>query len=127
VSGGDKPTVLLQRIYAIESWALVVLGIVHMSATSRFVGAFTTQALWFLGGGILMVLVGAMNLLNRAYGGRAPGLRLVCIAANITISAFAVAAGYLSRASLLQWIIVLGIVVPLTVLSCSRMVNERKQ
>jgi hypothetical protein len=115
----------VRRFYTIESWALAVLGAVHMAATFRLFNAFTAQALWFLGGGLLMVVVASLNLLNRPYGGIAPGLRIVCIAANISISAFAVTAGYLGRAGLAQWILVLGIVGPLTVLSCLRRVSER--
>lgn len=115
----------MRRLYTIESWALVVLGVTHMAATFHFFSAFTAQALWFLGAGLLMVLVGALNLLNRAYGRTAPGLRLVSIAANVTISIFAVAAGIVGRATLAQWIVVLGIVGPLTVLSCLRSVHEQ--
>lgn len=115
----------MRRLYTVESWALVVLGAVHMAATFRLFNAFTPQALWFLGAGLLMVVVASLNLLNRAYGHLAPGLRIVCIVANISISAFAVAAGYLGRAGLTQWILVLGIVGPLTVLSCLRGINER--
>lgn len=114
----------MKRLYAFEGWALVVLGVVHAGATFRIHSVFTAQALWFMSAGLLMVLVGALNLLNRAYGRNAPGLRLVCIAANIAVSAFAVASGILGRASLAAWIVVLGIVVPLTVLSCLRVVHK---
>jgi hypothetical protein len=115
----------MSRFYAFESWALIVLGAVHVGATFRIYGAFTAQALWFMSAGLLSVLVGALNLLNRTYGRNAPGLRRVCIAANIAVTAFAVASGIFGRASLGAWILVLGIVVPLTVLSCLRMVHDK--
>ena len=113
----------MRRLYIIESWALASLGIAHMAATFRLFEAFDTKALWFMSAGLLMVAVAALNMLNRAYGGIAPGLRVVCIAANVSITVFAVVSGYLGRAGIGQWLLVLGIVVPLTVLSCLRRVT----
>ena len=112
------------RLYTIESWALIALGVVHVSAAPRFFDAFTSQALWFVSGGLLMALVGVLNLLNRAYGRGARGLRIVCLGVNTLMVAFGIAVGLLSRASLASWIIVLGIVVPLTVLSSLRAVTK---
>jgi len=114
----------LQQFYMVESWALVALGVLHTGSTFRLYNAFTLQAHWFMSAGILMILVGAVNLLNRKYGGGAPALRLVCIGANIVILAYSLAGGVLSRADLIGWLIVLGIVVPLTALSFSRIVNR---
>lgn len=116
----------MSRFYAVEGWALILLGTVHMAATFRFYYTFEGRALWFFGGGMLMALVGAVNLLNRVYGSSARGLRLVCIAANLAILPFAIAAGVLGRAGLVQWIVVLGIVGPLTALSFLRSVQLAK-
>src|SRR5258708_30089858 len=104
--------------------ASVRLGVLHTSSTFSLYNAFTLQAYWFMSAGILMILVGALNLLKRKYGGAARGLRLVCIGANIMILAYSIAGGVLARADLVAWIIVLGIVVPLTALSFSRTVNR---
>ena len=71
-----------------------------------------------------MVSVGALNLLYRANGRSARGLRLVCIGANILIVAFGISVGLLTLASLMSWIVVLGIVVPLTILSSLRGATE---
>jgi hypothetical protein len=119
-----RQVTVLQWIYAIESWALMALGVVHMGSTFRLFSAYTNQAHWFLGAGALMVLVGALNLLNRAYGRGAPGLRLVCIGTNIIILVFSVAGGIVGRASVVAWIFVLGIVAPLALLSCMRAINR---
>lgn len=110
----------LRLLYGVESWALVGLGVLHMGATFRFFNALTSQALWFFCGGVLMTLAAALNLLNRAYGSNAPGLRLVCAIANVVITAIAVASGVLGHAGLVEWVVVLGIVGPLTALSFSR-------
>jgi hypothetical protein len=115
-------------LYAIESWLLVLLGTTHVAATFKFFAALTPQSLWFVSAGLLMILVGALNLLNRAYGRDARGLRWVCIAANIVIAAFAVTAGLMGRAGVVQWIIVLGIVLPLTLLSFAwKTIEARRQ
>ena len=117
-------SVLAQRVYAVESWALIALGVLHAISTFRLHALYTNQAHWFLGAGVLMVVVGVLNLLNGAYGRVAPGLRFVCIGANVVISVYSVAGGILGRASLVAWILVLGILVPLTVLSCLRVVHR---
>ena len=113
-----------QQFYMVESWALLLLGVLHSGTTFRIHNGYTSQAHWFLSAGLLMVLVAALNLLNRTYGGNAPRLRWVCIGANITITAFSVAGGIVGHAGVMAWVIVLGIVVPLTALSFSRIVNR---
>ena len=111
----------MQRlVYAIVSSALATLGVVHMAATLRYYDHHTaSEALWFFSGGLLMALAAALNLLNRAYGHLAPGLRWVCIGANIASVVIAVASGLAGHAAIWQWAIVLGILVPIVVLSLS--------
>jgi hypothetical protein len=116
--------VLAQRVYAVESWALIALGVLHAISTFRLHPVYTNQAHWFLGAGVLMVVVGLLNLLNGAYGRGAPGLRFVCIGANVVIAIYSIAGGILGRASVVAWILVLAIVVPLTVLSSLRVVHR---
>jgi hypothetical protein len=109
--------------YGLASWALATLGVVHMAATPRYgYHHVASEALWFFSGGLLMALAAALNLVNRAYGHVAPGLRWVCVGANVAITGFAVASGLAGHASAGQWAIVLGILVPLLVLSPSRAV-----
>ncbi len=115
----------MRLIYAIESWALVALSILHMGASFRFFNALTSQALWFFSGGLLMALAAAVNLLNRTYGQNAPALRLVAMGTNVVITIFAVAAGLVGRTSALEWVVVMGIVVPLTLLSFSPSVVQK--
>jgi hypothetical protein len=93
-----------------------------MASTPRYFDRLTSQALWFFGGGVLMVLGAALNLLNRAYGHLARGLRLVCVGTNIVLIVFAVVLGRVSGGTVGQWIVVLGILGFLTVLSLSRRV-----
>lgn len=109
----------MRLLYTIESYALIALSVLHMGAAFRFFSALTPQALWFFSAGMLMALVGIVNLLNRNYGQNARGLRLVTIGTNVVMAVFAGATGTLTRASALEWVIVMGIVIPLTLLSIS--------
>ena len=45
-------------------------------------------AAWFSAGGMLLMLVGALSLLRVSYGGVAPGVKWLFVAANLMLSAF---------------------------------------
>ena len=64
-----------------------------------------------------MVLTGALNLLNLSYGGVAPGLQRVCIATNVVISLFALAAGLVGRASVTELCVIVGLFAGVTLFS----------
>ncbi len=108
---------MTRTLYAVESWALLALGALHMTATVGRFDTVSSDALWFFSAGVLIVLVATLNLLNRAYGAGAPGLKRVCVAVNVVNLGLTIAGGAVTRAQLAQWVIVLAIVVPLTVLS----------
>ena len=104
----------MRRVYFALSLGIVALGFIHMAATPRHL---TSAAVWFASGGFAMVLTGALNLLRQVYGAAAPGLRVVCIAANVAMTAFALVAGYVGRASAGQFVVVLGLMGGATLLS----------
>ncbi len=95
----------------------MALGVIHIAATPKFFAHLTGAALWFASGGLLIILTGALNLLNRAYGKSAFGLRVVCVLTNIVMISFALLEGYVSRASVVQFVIVIGLLGSVTVLS----------
>lgn len=88
---------MTSRTYGVLGWGIIALGVLHMASTPRTV---TASALWFFSGGIAMVLTGAINLLNRAYGRNAPGLRWFCVAANAVMTVFTVMTGRVTGGSL---------------------------
>lgn len=110
----------MKRLYLILGWGLVSLGAIHMLATAQFFKTLTGAALWFFSGGIAMSLTGALNLLHRVYGRIAPGLRWVCIATNIVMTAFAITVGIVSHASVAEFVLVLGLCSGATALSLTR-------
>ncbi len=110
----------MRFLYAFVSWGIVALGVVHMLATLHFFKTLTSGALWFFSGGIALVLTGALNLLHRAYGQIAPGLRIVCIGTNIIMMAFGILSGVVSGANISQFALVIGLMGGATALSLSR-------
>jgi len=123
LSGRQKQNsvrIKMTKLYAIAGWAIIAFGVVHMLATFRLFHAFNNAALWFFSGGIAIALTRVLNLLQRAYGHVAPGLRKVCIGTNIVMTIFAFLSGVVTHASLAQFALVLGLLGGTTTLSLSR-------
>lgn len=102
-------TSLINRVYAALSWLAVGLGVIHLVATPRYSAQFTQAALWFASGGLVMILTGTLNLLNRAYGSSAAGLRRVSVAMNFVMTTFGVLMGITGHPTLFQFAVVIGI------------------
>ncbi len=96
-----------------------------MATTFLSFDTASSAALWFFSGGIAMVLTGVLNLLNRAYGGVAPGVRVASVGANVAMTVFAVVAGLIGRASPGSFAIIVGLVGGTTVLSLIRRSSSR--
>jgi hypothetical protein len=110
----------VRRAYGTMPWGIIALGVLHMAATWRYFDTLSASALWFFSGGIALVFTGPVNLLNRAYGAVAPGLRWFCRAANVGMLGFTVVGGLVTRASGSQLAIVFGLMSTVTVLSWMR-------
>src|SRR5438128_7432490 len=82
----------------------------HILATLRLHHTLNSSSLWFFTGGIALALTGTLNLLHRAYGRIAPGLRRVCIGTNILMTIFAVLSGVVADASIAGFTLVLGLI-----------------
>jgi putative Ca2+/H+ antiporter (TMEM165/GDT1 family) len=100
---------IVSRLYAFVGWAIVALGGLHMLTTARLSASTPAFRVWFFGAGIAMALTGALNLLHRSYGSSAAGLRMVCRAANILLTLFAVAAGSVTGASTAAYIVIVSL------------------
>ena len=107
----------MRKVYGVLGWGIIALGILHMVSTPR---ALTASAVWFFSGGIAMALTGALNLVSRTYGGTAPGLRWFCVATNAAMTAFALVAGSVGRASVGELLAIVGWMGATTVLSLTR-------
>jgi len=110
----------MKHLYAIVSWGIVALSVLHMLATLHIFHSLNSAALWFFSGGITLALTGILNLLHRTYGHIAPGLRKVCIGTNILMTVFGVLSGIVTHAGIASFALVLGLIGGATVLSFSR-------
>ena len=107
----------MRLAYFTVSLAIIAFGAIHITATPWIFPHLTNAAIWFASGGIAIILTGALNLLRRTYGGVAPGVKFVCVGANLVMTGFSVLAGYVSRASVAQIVVVLGLLGGATLLS----------
>jgi hypothetical protein len=111
---------IVNRLYAFAGWAIVALGGLHMLATIRLSASTPAFRVWFFGSGVAMALGGALNLLNRAYGHSAPGLRIVCCLANMLLMLLGAVAGAVTGASLAEYIIIMSLLGGALILSVIR-------
>ncbi len=81
----------MKIVDTIVSWLMIVFGTIHCAFTGRAYPEFGLPALWFLASGLFIILVAATNLLRIRYAGVAPGVRAVCIIANLVLLGLAVA------------------------------------
>jgi hypothetical protein len=111
---------IVNRLYAFVGWAIVALGGLHMLTTIRLSASTPAFRVWFFGAGMAMALAGALNLLYRAYGHSATGLRIVCRTANIILTLFAAVAGAITGAGPAEYVLIVGLVGSALILSFIR-------
>lgn len=107
----------MRTTYLVLALLIVLLGLVHLASTPQLFDELNSRALWFASGGLLLVMTGALNLLNRTYGAAAPGLRGTTVAANLVLTVFAVIAGLAGGASGVQLVGIIGLMAATTVWS----------
>lgn len=110
----------VNRLYAFIGWAIVALGGLHMLATIRLSASTPAFRVWFFGSGLAMALGGALNLLHRAYGRSASGLRIVCWMANTVLTLLSAVAGAFTGATVAEYILVMGLLGGACILSLTR-------
>jgi hypothetical protein len=111
---------LWTRLYAVCAVAILALGILHMATTFRLSSFTPAGKVWFFGSGIALALMGILNLLNRSYGLVASGLRAACITCNIVLLFFAVVAGRLTGATVVEQVVLAGVLLSALILSAVR-------
>ncbi len=66
-------------------WLLIAFGALHTALTSKVHPEFNIESIWFASGGLLMMAIGALNLLRVAYSSAAKGVRVVSVIANLVL------------------------------------------
>ena len=105
----------------VAAWLVLILAVIHCALAPKVYPQFGMVVIWFLGAGLFMMLVAAINLLRIGYAGVAPGIRVVCIVTNLVLLAFVVAlASIVALKQNPQVIISLVLAVLLTIFSIVR-------
>ena len=107
----------MRSFYLVLAVLVILLGLVHLAATFGLFDALNSRAIWFASGGVAIVLTGLLNLLNRAYGADAPGLRWSAVGANAVMTVFAALAGIAGAASGAQLVFIVGLMAATTLVS----------
>ena len=107
----------MRALYLILALFMILLGLVHIAATFVLFDSLTIRALWFASGGVAIVQTGLLNLLNRAYGASARGLRWATFGANAVMTVFAMLAGTAGAASGAQLVVIVGLMAAATLVS----------
>ena len=107
----------MRQLYLVLALLVILLGAVHLAATTQLFDALNSRALWFASAGLLLVLTGVLNLLNRAYGRAAPGLRWSTVGTNAVMTVFATVAGTVGAASGAQLFAIIGLMAVTTLVS----------
>ncbi len=75
----------MRKIDVVAGWLLIALGAVHVSLTAKFDPNLGLSAIWFASGGLLIIAIGALNLLRVAYANVAKGIQIVSVIANVVL------------------------------------------
>ena len=75
----------MKTIDVVAGWLLIAFGAVHLLLTPKFDPSLGLNGLWFASGGLLIITIGALNLLRVAYAAIAKGVRIVSISANVVL------------------------------------------
>lgn len=70
----------LRRALALTGGLTVLVGVVHLTVATSAYSAFTLDALWFVGSGIAVALIGVLSLL--ASRESSPAVRWAAVGAN---------------------------------------------
>ena len=67
----------MRTLDLVAGWLLIAFGALHASLTRRMHPVIDINAVWFASGGLLIIAIGALNLLRVAYGSVAKGVYVV--------------------------------------------------
>ncbi len=75
----------MRKIDVVLGWLLIAFGAVHLLFTRKFDPNLGMNAIWFASGGLLIITIGALNLLRVAYTDVAKGICVVSVIANVVL------------------------------------------
>ena len=79
----------MRILYKVSTFLILALGLVHLCMTPVLFPGFTSAALWFAGGGVMIVFISFFNFLLLSDAGHQRLIRLFCNTANLVGLVFA--------------------------------------
>ena len=77
----------MRTIDIVIAWLLMAFGAVHLSLTRKVHPDLDINAVWFASGGLLIIAIGALNLLRVRYSSVARGVHIISVIANVVLLA----------------------------------------
>jgi hypothetical protein len=78
----------MKVLYKISTFLILALGILHISMTPVLFRSFTSAALWFAGGGVVIVFLSFFNFILMSEAGNQHVVRILTHLANLIGLAF---------------------------------------
>ena len=79
----------MRILYKITTYLILALGVLHLCMTPVLFPGFTSAALWFAGGGVMIVFISFFNFLLLSDNGKERLVRVFCNIANLVGLVFA--------------------------------------
>ena len=79
----------MRILYKITTFLILALGVLHLCMTPNLFPGFNSAALWFAGGGVMIVFISFFNFLLLSDAGQARLVRIFCNIANLAGLVFA--------------------------------------
>jgi hypothetical protein len=76
---------MMRKFDVVVGWLLIAFGTIHLLMTRKFDPQVGINAIWFASGGLLIITIGALNLLRVAYANVAKGIYIVSVIANVVL------------------------------------------
>jgi len=81
----------MKTLYKVSTFLILALGIIHVSMTPIFFKRFAQDALWFAGGGLMIIFISFFNFILMKDAGGERFVRILCHGANVIGLMFAFA------------------------------------
>lgn len=73
----------MRTLYKVSTFLILALGVVHVSMTPVIFRSLTPNALWFAGGGLMIIFLSFLNLILMGEAGKQRIVRVLTHTANI--------------------------------------------
>jgi hypothetical protein len=79
----------MKILYKVSTFLILALGIVHLCMSPVLFSGFTSAALWFVSGGVMIVFLSFFNFILMSDAGKERLVKIFCNIANLTGLVFA--------------------------------------